>query len=211
MHDEALELSYREFEGTEILSGSPETLAEVADRGSINKLLIHFLNPKMWNALRDKEIPGGVTVWVHSYEAQPWWRREVLFETPRSKERAASESEKKMSFWHDVLLNAPSNWHFVFVSDWLAQTFFEEVGISLPAERYSVVHNIVDTDRFSFVEKDVKQRFKVLSIRPFASKIYANDLTVEAILELEKHSPIFQTLNFQFMEMGSCSKKRFSP
>ena len=114
VRDEALELSYREFEGTEILSGSPETLAEVADGGSINKLLIHFLNPKMWNALRDKKIPGGVTVWVHGYEAQPWWRREVLFETPQSKERAASESEKKMSFWHDVLLNAPSNWHFVF-------------------------------------------------------------------------------------------------
>src|SRR5699024_3873289 len=135
VRDEALELSYREFEGTEILSGSPETLAEVADGGSINKLLIHCLNTKMWNALRDKTLPGGATRWIHGYDAQPWWRSEVLFEPPQSKARGASESEKKMSFWHDVLLHAPSNWHFVFVSDWLAQTFFEDVGISPPAEQ----------------------------------------------------------------------------
>ena len=39
----------------------------------------------------------------------------------------------------------------------------------------------VDEDLFEYVPKDAAQRLRVLSIRPFATPMYANDLTVAAI------------------------------
>src|SRR5699024_9374147 len=154
VRDDTFELSYREFDGTEVLTGPSDALSEIARAGSIDRVLIHFLSPSIWDALKDVDLPGGATVWIHGFEAQPWWRREVLYETPEARAEAETVSERKMQFWHEVISTAPESWHFVFVSDWLAQTFFEDTGISLPSTRYSIVHNIVDNDRFSYQEKE---------------------------------------------------------
>src|SRR5699024_10212195 len=44
---------------------------------------------------------------------------------------------------------------------------------------------------FPYIEKPIEQRYKLLSIRPYASRKYANDMTVNTILELSK-SPEFE-------------------
>ncbi|AGS35379.1 hypothetical protein B841_09530 [Corynebacterium maris DSM 45190] len=211
LDDNSFELSYREYEGTEVLTGNKEVLTRVATSGQLDRVLIHFLNEEVWGAFKDAPISEGVTVWIHGFEAQPWWRRKIVFDTPQKRERAIAESKRRMSFWREVLENIPLKWHFVFVSDWLAQTFFEDVGISLPREQYSVIHNIVDTNRFSFNEKPVEQRFRVLSIRPYASKIYANDLSVAAVLELQRTSPNFDAFDFHFYGDGPLFEETMEP
>ena len=62
----------------------------------------------------------------------------------------------------------------------------EDLEITFPEDTYEVIHNPIDTNLFNFDEKDIQQRFKILSIRPYASRKYANDLSVNAVLALSK-------------------------
>ena len=61
--------------------------------------------------------------------------------------------------------------------------------------QYEVIHNPIDTNRFSFKKRDIELRKKILSIRTFASRKYANDITVKVILELSKHKE-FEDMEF---------------
>ncbi|MFP3409955.1 hypothetical protein SB757_35630, partial [Pseudomonas sp. SIMBA_065] len=74
----------------------------------------------------------------------------------------------------------------VFVSRYFAEEVMEDVGFRIPEESYEIIHNPIDTDIFNYKKKPESQRFKVLSIRPYASAKYANDLSVAAIKLLSK-------------------------
>ncbi|KAM9885978.1 hypothetical protein OXX79_014486, partial [Metschnikowia pulcherrima] len=77
----------------------------------------------------------------------------------------------------------------------------EDVGISLEATRYSVIHNPVDTTSFSYKTKDPEDRSRILSVRPYASAKYANDSSVAAV-ELLRNEPEFEQLEFRFVGAG---------
>ena len=82
------------------------------------------------------------------------------------------------------------------MSQYFADEVMEDTGIELEKSSFSIIHNPIDTNNFNYVKKNDDQRRKILSIRPFASMKYANDLTVMAILELSKskHFPEFEIL-----------------
>jgi len=63
---------------------------------------------------------------------------------------------------------------------------------------------------FEYVKKDEEQRKKILSIRPYASNKYANDLTVKCIKELAKE-PFFKELKFCIMGSGEQFEKITAP
>ena len=116
--------------------------------------------------------------------------------------QAKKESERRQAFWKTVFDNIENyNIHFIFVSQYFANEIFEDNHISLPAEKYSIIHNCIDTELFQYHSKNSEQRKKLLSIRPYASNKYANDLTVKCILELSKE-PFFRELEFRIMGSG---------
>ena len=73
------------------------------------------------------------------------------------------------------------NIHFVFVSDYFKNIVFEDYDIDLPENKYSIIHNYINTALFDYVPKSEECRKHILSIRPFETSIYANDLTVKCI------------------------------
>jgi glycosyltransferase involved in cell wall biosynthesis len=150
-------------------------------------------------------------VWLHGAEIQPWWRREYNYTTPLELERAKIESAERQVFWKEVFEEIDNyNIHFIFVSQYFANEIFKDNNIILSKEKYSIVHNCIDTDMFSYVKKDEKQRKQLLSIRPYASNKYANDLTVKCIEELSKE-PFFKELQFCIMGNGEQFKKITAP
>ena len=78
----------------------------------------------------------------------------------------------------------------------------EDTGVELTEEQYLIIHNPIDTNLFNFIDKKPSQRMKVLSIRPYASRKYANDLTVNSILELSKSKEFKENGIFN----GGCRK-----
>src|SRR5690606_36798808 len=97
--------------------------------------------------------------------------------------------------------DVPDNIHMIFVSRYFAEEVMEDLGFRLPSGSYSVLHNPIDTDLFGYQEKDVSQRKRILSIRTFATRKYANDLSIGAILAL-KDKPFFHELEFRIIGDG---------
>ena len=202
---------YREFEGINIVSGQEDTLFDILENGRIQTVCVHFINNKMWEALRTFATNIRVIVWVHGAEIQPWWRRKCNYNTKEEEQYAQKESEKREKFWRQIFAERKKyNLHFVFVSQYFANEVSEDYEVKLEKEEYSIIHNCIDTDLFSYFPKDVEQRKKILSIRPYASNKYANDLTVKCIIELSKKD-FFDELSFALYGDGKLFDEIIKP
>jgi len=194
-------IDYREFEDINVLSGGEEALRKLLDSGRYKTICVHFLSPKMWDVLKDYIDDIQVRVWLHGSEVHPWHRRKYNYINEDQIERAKKESEARMQFWQSVVNPMHKNLRLVFVSQTFSQEVMEDLEIKLDNSQYSVIHNPIDTSIFSYSQKSIEQRKKILSIRPFASRQYANDLSVKAILELSKLKN-FDELEFRIIGDG---------
>lgn len=202
--------SYDEFEGINIVEGQSEKLVSILENSGIDTVCVHFLDKQMWDILKNFNKLR-VLVWVHGSEIQPWWRREYNYSTESDLNKAKKDSEVRMQFWKSVFEAVPEHdIHFIFVSQYFADEIFEDNKVLLPQEKYSIIHNCIDTDLFSYIAKDVEQRKKLLSIRPYASRKYANDLTVKAILELVQ-KPFFKDLEILLIGTGELFDDTIKP
>lgn len=179
-------LYFDEFEGVSVFRGGVSALRKILAEGKVRRILVHFLNADMWEVLKDIPVDVRIIVWVHGAEIQPWTRRAFNYTSQAELDKAKAQSDVRMSFWKHIFGNLPDNIHFVFVSQYLANEVMKDNNIILDKNKYSIIHNPIDTDLFSYHKKDIGQRYKLLSIRPFASRIYANDITVDCILKLSE-------------------------
>jgi glycosyltransferase involved in cell wall biosynthesis/spore maturation protein CgeB len=193
--------SYHEYQNVDVVTGSQEALHRLLSTGRYKTMMVHFLNPAMWEVLRHHIDQIRVVVWVHGAEIQPWYRRDFNYETEHERQIAKIQSDERMAFWRELLQPVPANLKLVFVSRYFAKEVMEDLGFRLPDETYTIIHNSIDTELFSYQPKPPEQRKKILSIRPYASRKYANDLSVAAILELSKE-PFFHELEFRMIGDG---------
>jgi len=203
-------IRWHEFQNADVTTGSQNALRKMLKSGRYRHVLVHFLDPNMWDVLKDFIDDIRVTIWVHGAEIHPWYRRKYNIETPEQEEKAKAQSAVRMSFWRGLLQPMPANLHLVFVSNYFANEVMEDLGFRLPEGSYSVIHNPIDTELFSYAEKDSEHCKKILSIRPFATRQYANDLTVKCILELSK-KPIFDQLRFTIVGDGVLFEETITP
>lgn len=193
--------AYEEFQGQDVFTGGASLLEKMLASGQYKTVLVHFLSPGMWQVLWKFIDSVKVVIWVHGAEIHPWHRREFNYLNNSQRELAKVDSEKRMAFWQQVLVPMHANVHLVIVSQAFAKEIMEDTGVELTSAQYSIIHNPVDVQLFNFVEKPAEQRKKILSIRPFASRQYANDLSVKAIVELSQ-SPGFEEVEFRIIGDG---------
>jgi len=203
-------LSWHEFQDVDVITGSQKALENMLVSGRYRHVLVHFLDPDMWAVLEKFIDDIKVTVWVHGAEIHPWYRRKYNIQTRAQEDAAKVTSEKRMAFWRAILKPMHPNLKLIFVSHYFAGEVMEDLGVELPKDQYQVIHNPINTDLFNYVEKPAEQRKKILSIRPFASRQYANDLTVAAILELRK-KPYFNELEFKIIGDGPLFEETVEP
>ncbi len=203
-------LGFREFEGQEVLTGDAAVLEKLLASGRYRSVLVHFMSPAMWDVLKCHIDRVRVVCWLHGAEIHPWHRRAFNYTNDAQLQIVKLESEKRMAFWNSVLKPMHPNLHLVIVSQTFAQEVMDDVGFVLDKNQYSVIHNPIDTDTFSFIEKSESQRKKILSIRPFASRQYANDISVQAILELSKKE-FFRELEFRIIGDGVLFDETLEP
>lgn len=174
-------VSRYEFDGVDVTVGHEAELEAALSSGTYADILVHFLEPRMWAVLKPHLGQVRLTVWLHGSEVQPWHRREFNYADGAARERAMKLSAPREAMWADVFATRHPGLRFVFVADYARREVEEDYAVKIPSARRSVIHNVIDTDLFAYVPKPSEQRFKILSIRPFASAKYANDVTVEAI------------------------------
>ncbi|MFM5204627.1 glycosyltransferase [Aeromonas veronii] len=204
------DISYHEFEGVDVVTGGAEVLASQLSGHQYKAILVHFLDDAMWQVLQHHIADTRIVVWCHGSDIQSYRRREFLYDTEEQKAPARLTGQKRDDFWQSILGQMPEKLHMVFVSNYLKNCVEEDLGLTLPEAQYSVIPNPIDTELFNYVPKPVEQRKKILSIRPYASKVYANDLSVKAILELSKE-PFFNELEFRMIGDGPLFEETLAP
>lgn len=205
-------LSYYEFEGVDVVHGQADHLRAMLHSGDYDSVLVHVMDQRMWDVVKEFIDSIKVFVWAHGSEMQSASRREFEYADapPEVRARAIKLGEKRMQFWKRIFSENHPNLGMVFVSRWAAEDIMADVGVSLPAESYRVIHNFIDTQLFAYQPKAESQRKRILSIRPFASKVYANDLTVAAIVELSKRA-FFDELEFRIVGDGPLFDETVDP
>lgn len=203
-------ISWHEFQNVSVITGSNIALRRMLESGQYRHVLVHFLDQGMWDVLGDFVDVIKVTVWVHGAEIQPWWRREYNYQSEKELDVAKVQSETRLNFWKSLLDPIPTNLKLIFVSKYFSEEVMEDLGFRLPSKQYCVIHNPVDADLFTYIKKDVEQRKKILSIRPYASRKYANDLSVAAVIELSKER-YFNELEFFFIGDGQLFDETLEP
>jgi glycosyltransferase involved in cell wall biosynthesis len=206
--DEAL--SHHEFQNVDVITGANDALNKLLACGHYKTVLVHFLDEAMWKVLQHHIDRVRVIVWVHGAEIHPWYRRDYNYVNESERSAAKVQSEHRMRFWRGLLRNIPENLQLVFVSKYFAEEVMEDLGFRLPESKYHIIHNPIDTDLFAFRPKPVEQRKKILSIRPYASRQYANDLSVQAIMELST-KPWFKELEFRMIGDGKLFEEVLGP
>jgi spore maturation protein CgeB len=187
--------TYREFENVDVASGDAELLDATLATGHYKHVLVHLLNRQMWDVLKKHTNRIKVTVWLHGAEIQAWQRRSYEFVHMSAAEISHQKklSAGRMRLWDEIFSSPSRNLRFVSVSQNFMDEVEEDVGKAPPSSQVAIIHNFIDGNLFNYVPKAAIQRSKVLSIRPYANRKYANDLSVAAILELSKR-PVFAHL-----------------
>jgi glycosyltransferase involved in cell wall biosynthesis len=203
-------VTWHEFQNVDVTSGSAVALQRMLSSGQYKNLLVHFLDSDMWEVIEKHIHKINVFVWIHGAEIQPWWRREYNYTDEKQLELAKKQSDIRLGFWRSILNKMHKNLKLIFVSNYFAEEVMEDIGFRLPVDQYEIIHNPVDTDLFDYIPKPPEQRLKVLSIRPYASRKYANDLSVNAVLELSKR-PFFNEFEFLFMGDGKLFDETLAP
>ncbi len=206
------QIGYREFENIDIAGGPVALLDATLRTGHYQHVLVHLLDNNMWQVLKKHLDKIKVTVWVHGAEIQVWQRRAYEFERLPEAEviRMKKLSDQRVKLWQEVLQYNHPHLQFIFVSQYFAEESFADIGVRLAEQQYQIIHNFIDGDLFRYQPKPVSQRLKLLSIRPYASRKYANDLTVATILQLASQD-FFDQLDICLVGDGELFEEITSP
>ena len=198
-----LSIPFAEFEDIDIATANHEMLDRMLASGQYKHILVHLIDHHIWSVLEKYIETTKVTIWVHGAEAQAWQRRAYEFGNLTESEIARKKklSDHRISFWNKLLEKDHKNLKLIFVSNNFKQECEEDFNYQIKSHNYEIINNPVDTHIFNYVPKTPEQRLKFLSIRPYASEKYANDLTVKTILLL-KDKPYFNQLEFSLFGDG---------
>ncbi len=196
------EVSYREYDGINVCTVNADGLKSLVESG-IKHIFVHFLDGYIWGALKQVLSYADIYIFAHGADIQPWYRRSYNYTSDEEISRAKSEFEKTEKIWREVYAeSARRNIKIIFVSEYLKRTVSEDYGFEFDEKNSRVIHNSIDTDLFSYEKKSAGQRFNILSVKSFANKNYANDISAKAIAELSKY-PEFKRMTFDIYGEGA--------
>lgn len=203
-----------EFDGIQVTVGDDLALEDIVKTGEYDAFLVHFPEPTRIDPLRRAKVAQPIIAWIHGFEAEAWYRRWFNFiDSAEAVEAALRKKDEyyntQNSFLAELMREDDLDVSFVNVSEWF-QRYIVEPDVHAEFGRSEVIHNLVDEEVFPYREKTTDMRLKFLSIRPYASMKYANDQTVDAIVELSTR-PYFDQLEFTICGQGKLFDETVAP
>ncbi|MCL2788848.1 MAG: glycosyltransferase family 4 protein, partial [Micrococcales bacterium] len=182
-------IAHREYDTVDVMSGRHAELHEVLRSGAYDTVLVHTMYAPLWKVLKEHLDDVRIVAWMHGAELHRYWLdpENPTMDEAREVQIEQIKADPRFAHWREVLADPHPNLRFVVVS----QTFLDQMnedlavmGVGFPADQTVIIHNPVSPDRFPYRPKPVEQRKRLMSLRPFWTRKYANDLTVAAIVEL---------------------------
>ncbi len=165
-------------------------------------IAVHLLECFLIPSLLSFQKP--LIIFLHGYEALSWKRRLMNYRAPGDFAYLwpyirANRTQLKAMRNLATNTSRSASIHFVFVSNWLKQAV--EADWHTKVSSGYVIPNGIDTSLFQYEPKRPELRKKLLLLRSFKARNYANDIAVDAILLLSKKG-FFQDLEFSIFGEG---------
>lgn len=158
-------------------------------------VVVHFFHRHLMPLIAQANVP--CFIWVHGYEALGWYRRlfNLKLRELRHLPRAIFQNVVQQIHFRKLTQTAgiTEKTLFVFPSMWLKKIVSTDALTRI--EHFQIIPNPIDTKQFPYEQKAQDHLRKILSIRPYTTRKYANDVSVKFILAL-KEKPYFHDLRF---------------
>jgi len=152
------------------------------------------------------QLKKPLIIFIHGFEATSWRRRLMNYNSfgalrylfPYAKANLQQLTKlRRLVQYSNLSSSVPVQ--FVFVSNWLKTA--TERDISCKMVNSHVIPNGIDTQLFEYRKKESDLRKKILLIRSFKARNYANDLAIETILKLSEKT-FFADIEFAIYGEG---------
>lgn len=201
-------LTTYEYQGVKVTQGGVQELRDLLENKKYAKLLVHFIDQAVVYAIQlAGKLNMPMIIWCHGYEVLPWhrcWFNYPAAEIEMNKASLDESDAEKKKFLQ--VCYAQKNMQFVFVSNWQMQRSQKFVGM-LPVN-HQVIHNFINYEYFASPPKAPQDRLHILSIKGHATRMYANDLTARAIMELSNRN-WFSNVTFELYGDGRLFTENF--
>jgi glycosyltransferase involved in cell wall biosynthesis len=194
------------YENVQVIEGNYEYIKKCLLDYNPDRILVHFINRKIMKIIQELNFSTKTLVWIHGFEALKWTRRVFNLDSMKFISYVLQNTIQMRAL--SAFIKKCNNCKFIFVSNWMKEIMEKDVGAKI--KQYKIIPNPINMDLFRFNEKSVEQRKKILIIRSFDSRKYANDISIKAILKL-KEKDYFKDLKFQIYGMGKYFKKLTNP
>lgn len=174
------------YDGVPVLVGRGAEVRELLRRIGYTSASSHFLNAFIWEQVRDSLAGIRWFTFMHGFESRRWVRTIRNYRSPEPLSNGIKDTLIRQRFWREVLAHPNGPERFVFVSRWWRRGSQDDMELVYPAQRTAVVHNVTDTQLFTYHPKDAEQRYKILWVRSAANLNYAPDLAVKALQALRE-------------------------
>jgi glycosyltransferase involved in cell wall biosynthesis len=199
------------FEGVEVTCvSSLEALREAIRDFAPDVIAIHFFQGWMLEKLV-RQISVPIVVWIHGMEALGWYRRLFDFPGPRELARHIAANVVQLVRMRSLYAYVHQNRTaaaLVFVSQWMRDTAASDALTDI--RPYHLIPNPIDTSLFSYERKDPALRARVLLIRSFGSRKYANDIAIDTILAMRERKE-FAEFHYTIVGSGKFFAKLTAP
>ncbi|ARQ06526.1 Glycosyl transferases group 1 [Macrococcoides canis] len=189
-----------EYDGVTVKYLDEYQIADYVNNHQFHKLLFHFMNLKMFQAINMMHTVPPIIIWMHGFEAEPWFSRYYNFLS--SKQSFLNVMERKDTYFEEVkemflaLMDKKQyDATFIYVSKSYKEKYVDPYLGRVP-EHYYIIHNPINESLFPYRQKKAEDRFHICNIRPYTAKNYANDITRDVILGLSKKK-YFDKLTFE--------------
>ncbi|MGV2874588.1 glycosyltransferase family 4 protein [Macrococcus capreoli] len=193
------------YDGVTIKYFDEYQIADYVNNNSVDRILIHFVNKKIYTALQMIKNPPKLIIWFHGFEAEPWYARYYNFLI--NKQTFLKQMERKEGYYEetkkmliDLINNKHLNTEFIYVSESFKSKYVDPY-LGIQPNHFHIISNPIDPDIFKYHEKTPEDRYKICNIRPYTAPNYANDITRDVIIGLSKKR-YFNKLSFHLYGDG---------
>lgn len=178
------------YDNVEVIVGGKEQFLLLVNEFENVTVCVHFLDSYIIDCLNNTDRIKKVIVFVHGYEALHWYQRIFAgtfanFALCKSFLGYIYNNVRELKIIRKFLNVCDSKYEFVTVSEWMrlqAEKAWECEG----KFKWHIIPNYIDSKQFAYEEKDESIMYNMLSIRPFSSGKYANDVTAKFIKKISQ-------------------------
>lgn len=201
-----------EFENVKVNKLSFYSLRELLRKKKFKRILIHFFDEKYANLLEATDTSETMLYfYLHGAETLYWdWPKlaSKYFEPPVEIDDELRKYFEEKDYFIKKYNNV-KNAKWIFVTEWTRKRCEELLNIKF--NNSDVVPCLIDTNLFSYEEKDPELRKKIFVLRKFDNiNSYSLDNVAKIILALSKKD-YFKDLQFDIYGDGSMHEKLLEP